>query len=287
MKRILAALLVLLLLPAACRGEAGSASPSLPDTDGGDKTVGVDIAFQDIMDFYYTYDASTDPPVYQRYRVYADGGKHWFYHESREGSVWPLTEADIVSSGAAALPETAWAAFCDLMEGGTARRRTESLETGDAGPWLYLYWSGGEREGREFAFASPEKKAAFEAFCAQMKEDQPMKISVSDGTHRIIYQLNSSPSARSLYGMLPLEAAVQNYGSNEKIFYPDQPLDTANGIEGSGSAGGLALFSPWGNVVLYYGSFGAYPGLYLLGEAVQGIEQVKDLSGTIRVEAVE
>ena len=87
--------------------------------------------------------------------------------------------------------------------------------------------------------------------------------------------------------MLPLEAAVQNYGSNEKIFYPDQPLDTANGIEGSGGAGGLALFSPWGNVVLYYGNFGAYPGLYLLGEAVQGIEQVKDLSGTIRVEAVE
>ena len=75
MTRILAALLVLLLLPAACRGAAGSASPSLPDTDGGDKTVGVDIAFQDIMDFYYTYDASTDPPVYQRYRVYADGGK--------------------------------------------------------------------------------------------------------------------------------------------------------------------------------------------------------------------
>ena len=39
-------------------------------------------------------------------------------------------------------------------------------------------------------------------------------------------------------------------------------------IEGGGEAGGLALFSPWGNVVMYYDSFSPYPGLYILVQDV-------------------
>ena len=52
-------------------------------------------------------------------------------------------------------------------------------------------------------------------------------------------------------------------------------------------SGGLAFFSPWGNVVMYYDSFGSYPGLYILGEAVEGTDQIKDLAGSIHVEAAE
>lgn len=114
-----------------------------------------------------------------------------------------------------------------------------------------------------------------------------MKIRVTDGTNTIIYQLNDTSPAWSLYSILPIEAEVENYSNNEKIFYPGQKLDTTDVIEGGGEAGGLALFSPWGNVVMYYGSFGQYPGLYLLGEAIEGVEQVENLSGTIRVEAVK
>ena len=119
------------------------------------------------------------------------------------------------------------------------------------------------------------------------EEDENMKIKVSDGTNTIVYELNTTSAAKSLYNMLPMEVEVQNYSNNEKIFYPAQAVAASNGIEGGGEAGGLALFSPWGNVVMYYDSFGAYPGLYLLGEAVEGVEQVKELSGTIRVERVE
>ena len=116
------------------------------------------------------------------------------------------------------------------------------------------------------------------------REDKAMKIKVTDGTHTVIYQLNDSPSAKSLYGMLPMDVEVENYGNNEKIFYPDGKIDTAGGIEGGGGAGDLALFSPWGNVVMYYGSFNSYSGLYLMGTAVEGADQVKDLSGTIHIE---
>ena len=113
------------------------------------------------------------------------------------------------------------------------------------------------------------------------------KIRVTDGERAVVYRLNDTPPARSLLNMLPLDIAVENYGHNEKIFYPEQPLDTEGGLEGGGEAGALALFSPWGNVVMYYGSFGAWPGLYLLGEAVEGADQVAELTGTIHIEVWE
>lgn len=123
------------------------------------------------------------------------------------------------------------------------------------------------------------------------KEDElqshEITVKVTDGSHTIIYQLNDSLSARSLYDMLPIETEVEDYGSNEKIFYPEKEIDTAEGIEGGGEAGGLALFSPWGNVVMFYDSFDAYPGLFILGEAIEGVDRVKNLAGTIRVEKVE
>ena len=486
----------LMLLPV---GNSDRASAAAVPSDG--IIVGTDISFEDITDFYYTYDASTAPPHYQRYRFYAEGEKRWFSHETREGGGWPQTESDITRSGTVELTEEQWAAFCDLLSGGAARRREESLDDGDAGPWLFIYWRGGEEEGRAFSFEPAGNLLAFEKFCEtlaappgdhtltrfsyylsgdmmprsweitlredeywiQENEETPrlfpetlaaelmqaiadngadswqgvyeteyevldgegfslemdfadgtsvqasgdnafphsyfdfqqavldifkrekqailagtyryegegfggdfiltlnadgtytyregplssdvgagswdvyynvvyltdeneesdldfqfgigenaliylaggsepfthikvqdgerfmkqngMKIRVTDGTHTIIYALNDTPSAKSLYAMLPLDTEVENYGHNEKIFYPEQAIDTADGIEGGGEAGALALFSPWGNVVMYYDSFGAYPGLYLLGQAVEGGDQVSGLSGTIHVEA--
>ena len=118
---------------------------------------------------------------------------------------------------------------------------------------------------------------------ALAKEETEMQIKVTDGTHEVIFALNDTPAARSLYIQLPLELEVSNYGGNEKIFYTPEQLDGSDAIETGGEAGGLAYFSPWGNVVMYYGSFSRYPGLYVLGEAVSGAEQISQLSGTIQV----
>ncbi|MBO5999682.1 MAG: hypothetical protein J6P87_08330 [Lachnospiraceae bacterium] len=128
--------------------------------------------------------------------------------------------------------------------------------------------------------ASPKEKP-------EEKEDKQMRIRVSDSSHSIVFELNDTISAKSFYSLLPLDAEVENYGSTEKIFYMEQEVDTRGGLEGGGEAGGLALFSPWGNIVMYYGKFSQYPGLYLLGQAVEGTEQIKDLSGMLHVEAVE
>lgn len=117
-----------------------------------------------------------------------------------------------------------------------------------------------------------------------VKEDK-MQIKVTDGTNEIVFQLGGGSAAKSLYEQLPLTLDVENYGSNEKIFYPPEKLDTSDVMEGDCPSGTLAYFSPWDNVVMYYGPFGAYPGLYILGEAVEGAENIKNLSGTITITA--
>lgn len=246
-----------------------------------ERTESTDPMFDGFTDFYYTYDASTAPPYYQRYRFYEEDGEFFFYHETREGGGWPQTEENITASGTVKLTEDDKKTFFSYLEGGTIKEPEINDETGDAGPWTYIYRGNGQEE---YTFPSYAARLAFEEYCEGLCR---MRIKVTDGEHTIIYQLNDSPSAKSLYEMLPLDIEVENYGSNEKIFYPEETIDTTEGIEGGGEAGGLALFSPWGNVVMYYDSFNSYPGLYILGEAVEGVEQVKDLSGTIHVEAVK
>ena len=110
-------------------------------------------------------------------------------------------------------------------------------------------------------------------------------INVSDGKHTVVFCLNESSAAKSLLSLLPMTVDVEDYSSSEKIFYPAKELDTSDVVEGSGGAGGLAYFSPWGNVVMYYDEFGEYPGLYILGKAVEGADQIELLNGTIMVEA--
>ena len=278
MKHLIALLMILLLLPAA--GTAQEVSEEV-------KIVGEEILFEEVTDFYYTVDASTFPPYYQRYRLYTEDGTHFFYHETREGGGWPQTEENITRSGTKELGEDQWDALCGLLRGGEARVREEYLTDGDAGPWMYIYWKGGEEEGREFFFASREKEVLFEEVCEEMSMEQALRVRVSDGTHTVLYLLNDSPPARSLYDMLPMDVPVENYGRNEKIFYPDQKVDPSGGIEGDGKAGTLALFSPWGNVVMFYESFDPYPGLYLLGQALDGTGEIEQLSGTVHIEAAE
>ncbi|MBQ2031659.1 MAG: hypothetical protein II483_05600, partial [Lachnospiraceae bacterium] len=131
--------------------------------------VGKDIAKEDILQFYYTYDSSTYPPEFQRYRFYTEGGKLLFYHEKREGDHWPLAESDATVTGTRELSAAEWDTMFSLLCGGTVRAREEHLESGGRGPWLFLYWKGDRGKIQEFTFASYEKQREFEAFCVALK----------------------------------------------------------------------------------------------------------------------
>lgn len=60
------------------------------------------------------------------------------------------------------------------------------------------------------------------------------KIKVQSDNYTVVYQLNNSKAADDLYQQLPLTIEVENYGEDEKIFYPPTPLDTKNAPKSNG-----------------------------------------------------
>lgn len=120
------------------------------------------------------------------------------------------------------------------------------------------------------------------------KGEEVIQIQVQGNGHTIVFELNDSPASRSLYRQLPLTIEVEDYGSNEKIFYPPDELEISDTpLTEGGGEGGLAYFASWGDVIMYYDSFGSYSVLYDLGTAVSGGEWIKELSGEILIEPVE
>lgn len=131
------------------------------------------------------------------------------------------------------------------------------------------------------AGTAPENPAAPET-TVQRKEilsedSKEMKqIRIEDGAgHAAVFELNGSGAAEALYAQLPLTVQVENFSSNEKIFYPAEP-----------EAGVLAYYAPWGNVVMFYDSFRPNGDLYELGHAVAGTDQIALFSGELHAAAL-
>ena len=113
------------------------------------------------------------------------------------------------------------------------------------------------------------------------------QIRIESDTHKMIFQLNGSSAAKALYEQLPLAVTIEDYGTVEKIFYPPQKLDISDTPPAEGPAGTLAYYEPWGDVAIFTDKCEKTNGLYELGEAISGMEQIKSLSGEIRIEKNE
>ena len=118
------------------------------------------------------------------------------------------------------------------------------------------------------------------------EKGEKMQIIVRADGSMILFTLNDSLAAEALYDQLPLSIEVEDYGRNEKIFYPPKQLPTADTPPADARAGTLAYYAPWGNVVMFYADFGTARGLYALGHAVSGAERIKELSGIVTIERV-
>ena len=136
----------------------------------------------------------------------------------------------------------------------------------------------------ELGLSQPQETTSSETEENDMESTQ---IAVTCGDLQVVYELNDSPAAQSLLSQLPLTVEVEDFSTNEKVFYPPQELDTTDTPLAVGGAGTLAYYAPWGDVVLFYASFSANGSLYELGEAVSGVENIGQMSGTITVETVE
>ena len=130
------------------------------------------IPVRDITDFYYTYENINYNAFYQRYRFYTEDGKYMLYHETREKPDdygW-TTEEDITANGTIELSESEWFDVFELLKDGTVRIRNLSDESGDAGPWMYLYWKDDQGLYQEYSFSSYETRILFETFCAELAQ---------------------------------------------------------------------------------------------------------------------
>ena len=114
-----------------------------------------------------------------------------------------------------------------------------------------------------------------------------MKMKIKADKSEVVYELNDSQAAKELYGQLPLDLNVENFGSIEKIFYPPQPLDTNNSPLAQSGAGTLAYYEPWGDIVFFYGDYNENPSLFELGQAVSGGDLVSGMSGTITIDIID
>lgn len=137
------------------------------------------------------------------------------------------------------------------------------------------------------ASEAPASSAAASQQDGGTTETALRQISVQFGQSTIVYALNDSPAADALYAQLPLRVAIEDYSTNEKIFYPPKALDTGDSPLAQAGAGTLAYYAPWGDVVFFYGDYRENPSLFELGQVVSGGEQIREMSGTVTIEAIE
>ena len=165
------------VLTAGC-GEAEEPEPETEEedmtSDGDEMIVGEDIAIEDITEFYFTRENINYDAYYQRYKFYVEDGKHMFFHETRErkDDYGPCTEEDTTLIGTIELTDDQWNEFADLVSKGTVKEREDSGDSGDDGPWIYLYWTNDEGKYQQFKFKSYKTEARFEEFCLSLVPEQ-------------------------------------------------------------------------------------------------------------------
>ncbi|HAE16535.1 MAG TPA: hypothetical protein DCG51_08295 [Erysipelotrichaceae bacterium] len=138
----------------------------------GEKTVGKNIKYGNITEFYWTYSNINFNAEYQRYHFFTEDGKYMFFHEHRErkNQYGPCTEEDTTAVGTVELSEDEWNTMLDLIADGHVTKRTDDASAGSSGPWTYLYWQGDQGKYQVFEFADPEKAFGFEDFCRTLAE---------------------------------------------------------------------------------------------------------------------
>ncbi len=94
-----------------------------------------------------------------------------------------------------------------------------------------------------------------------------MKIRFVFDDRNVTATLNDSPSAQDFVSQLPLTLELEDYANTEKIAYLPSKLTKEGAPAGvSSKAGDISYYAPWGNLVVFYKSFGYASGLINLGK---------------------
>lgn len=94
----------------------------------------------------------------------------------------------------------------------------------------------------------------------------PIRIEI-DGSETLESTLYDNPATQDLIDQLPLTLDFSDYGRQEVLAEPPQPLTMEGMPSGeSAPAGTIGWYNPGGVVVLYYTDVGQYNGIVRIGE---------------------
>ena len=101
--------------------------------------------------------------------------------------------------------------------------------------------------------------------------------------------LDDADAARDFASLLPLTLTLEDYASTEKISDLPRKLSTTGAPAGTAaSAGDITYYAPWGNLALFYRSFGYAAGLVRLGQLDAGVDALRRAGPlTAKIERME
>ena len=112
-----------------------------------------------------------------------------------------------------------------------------------------------------------------------------MQIRIKADQTMLTARLEDSAAARDFAAMLPLNLALKDYASTEKVADLPRKLSTDGAPDGiDPEPGDIAYYAPWGNLALYYRDFGYSRGLVRLGRIETGVSVLASLSGPVTIE---
>lgn len=95
--------------------------------------------------------------------------------------------------------------------------------------------------------------------------ETPVRIVIGD--HTLEAKLWDNPAAQSLIEQLPLTLEFSDYGGQEVLAEPPQPLTMEGMPQGeSAPTGTIGWYAPGNAIVLYYTDVGRYDGIVRIGE---------------------
>ncbi len=118
--------------------------------------------------------------------------------------------------------------------------------------------------------------------------ETPIRITIDDQI--IEARLWDNPAARSLLDQLPLTLVFSDYGRQEVLATPPEPL-TMEGMPAGESAptGTIGWYAPGGVIVLYYTDVGRYNGIVRIGQMDSDVSILRSWGGSrsITIERAE
>lgn len=117
---------------------------------------------------------------------------------------------------------------------------------------------------------------------------EPKRVKFTWSGGEAVAELNVSPSAESLWAMLPVTVDFKDFNGVERIGYTNEKLSADGAPESfAPKAGDLAIYAPWGNLSVFYKPFRESRGLAPLGRFVEGADKISTLGEGVRIEAVK